>query len=74
MPKPRVRWFKNYTDITYSLLKGFIETASDYSRLQIDGVRFEETGDYTIKVDNDIGKAEAKFTVKVLDVPSQPEK
>ncbi len=73
MPKPRVRWFKNYTEITHSLSRGFIETASDYSRLQIDGVRFEETGEYTIKVENDIGKSEAKFSVKILNVPSQPE-
>ena len=73
MPKPRVRWYKNYTEITHSLSRGFIETASDYSRLQIDGVRFEETGDYTIKAENDIGRSEAKFSVRVLDVASQPE-
>ena len=36
-------------------------------------MRRNEGGDYSIKAENEVGQAEAKFNVRILDVPMPPE-
>lgn len=76
MPRPSIKWYKDFTEI-YPVNKGSratVDNSEEYSKLFIDKIKLKESGEYICRAENDIGRTEAKFTVKVLDVPSPPEK
>jgi len=74
-PKPSVKWFKERQEIfeddessRVTLSHGeFIE------RLDLEMIRRDEGGKYTVKAENEVGTAELTFIVKVLDVPMPPQ-
>lgn len=72
-----VKWFKDYTEI-YPMNKGSsrakIESNETFTKIFIEKIRLDESGDYCCRVENEIGKSEAKFTVKCLDVPQPPDR
>jgi len=74
-PKPNVKWYKEKDEI---IKNGHgsraVPSVGEYiSRLDLEHIQRNEGGKYVCTAENEVGKAEASFTVKVLDVPMPPE-
>lgn len=73
-PTPISKWYKGNKEINNSNQSRILIDCSDnIARLYIERIKRNEGGEYTLKVDNEVGKTEAKFVVKVVDVPDKPE-
>lgn len=74
-PKPNVKWYKENIEILpKSSHSRAIASYGEYiARVDLEQIKRDEGGLYKIKVENEVGKAEAQFLVKVLDIPMPPE-
>jgi len=74
-PKPAVKWYKEKDEIIKNgKASRAVPSVGEYiSRLDLDHIQRNEGGKYWVTAENEVGKAEAHFTVKVLDVPMPPE-
>ena len=70
-PTPRVKWLCGETEV-YAGDGVTIEGDGTFSRLTIKGARGTHSGKYTIVAENKVGKAEAEFNCKIIDVPTVP--
>ena len=74
-PKPDVKWFKDKAEIVPG---GEVSRAiTDYGELlatvHIGKIKRNEGGEFTIVAENEVGRAESTFVVRVIDVPLPPE-
>ena len=66
-PRPDIKWFRNNEPLTET--RAFFEYGEQLATLQMTKVKRDEGGEYKIIAENEVGKSEATFTVRVLDVP-----
>ncbi|KAL7882190.1 hypothetical protein AOLI_G00090390, partial [Acnodon oligacanthus] len=69
VPVPSVTWNKEEVDLKS---KATIETTGTYTSLTIEKATRNDSGQYTVTLDNGIGTASLPMVVKVLDSPGPP--
>lgn len=72
-PKPNIKWFYNNNDFINQVGRTNFEYGEKIASLYIKKIKRNEEGEYKIIAENEAGKAESLFFVKVLDVPNPPE-
>ncbi|CAH1789051.1 unnamed protein product [Owenia fusiformis] len=70
-PRPTVTWLKNRTTLQSDDLVN-IETMRETSSLTVKKAAQEDSGQYTVKVQNSLGEDSADVSVTVEDVPEPP--
>ncbi|XP_076316761.1 protein Obscurin-like isoform X4 [Tachypleus tridentatus] len=68
-PKPKIKWFKDDTEIEAGQRFRFLYDDDENYSLVIKNVRKEDGGSYSAKVTNDLGEAEASCTLTVTAHP-----
>ena len=68
-PKPVVAWLREGQEIA----RGKAEFGEKFAYFSVARASRSEGGVYTLSAETEVGRAEASFTVKVLDVPLPPE-
>ena len=73
-PKPNVTWFKERDEIKVDgvLSRARLEFGEKFGNLNVKKIERNEGGNYTCVAENEVGKAETTFKVKVLSVPLAP--
>ena len=72
-PKPDVKWLKDKQDILKSSPRASTDFGELFATISLKKIKRDEGGQFTIIAENEVGKAEATFVIKVLDVPLPPE-
>ena len=75
LPKPEVKWYKDKKEIVLGgdASRAITEFGETVATLHIGKIKRTEGGEFTITAENEVGKAEANFIIRVLDVPMPPE-
>jgi hypothetical protein len=75
-PKPEVKWFKEKNEIIFGgdVSRALTDFGEQFATLTLSKIKRNEGGEYSISAENEVGKVEANFVVRVLDVPMPPEK
>uniref|UniRef100_A0A3B3QDV2 Titin n=1 Tax=Paramormyrops kingsleyae TaxID=1676925 RepID=A0A3B3QDV2_9TELE len=68
-PSPDIGWSKDEAELSDKVL---IEKGLNYTQLSIDGCDRNDTGKYTLKLENKSGSVSEFVSVKVLDTPGPP--
>lgn len=68
-PVPRVTWDKADVDLR---VRGMINTSSSVTSLTVEGATRDDSGKYTVKLQNAAGSASLTLSVRVLDSPGPP--
>ncbi|KAJ8374042.1 hypothetical protein SKAU_G00046220 [Synaphobranchus kaupii] len=72
-PAPRVVWMKGERVIMDSGSRVRAETFSDCTSLTIDVTEREDSGNYSIVLQNEAGEDKGTIKIKVVDIPDPPE-
>jgi titin len=75
-PKPEVKWSKDKLEIvpgSGEVSRAFIDNGELYCSISIKKIKRNEGGVFGVVAENEVGKADASFTVRVIDVPMPPE-
>ena len=75
LPKPDCTWFKDRVNVTLGgeISRAITEHGEQYANFNLNKIKRTEGGEYSIRAINEVGQAEAKFNVRVLDVPMPPD-
>lgn len=68
-PVPSVTWDKADVDLR---VRGLINTSSSVTSLTVEGATRDDSGKYTVKLQNTAGSASLTLNVRVLDSPGPP--
>lgn len=71
-PRPTVTWFKESEEMK-SAGRVKAEFGEKFANFNVKKIERNEGGSYRVIAENEVGKAEETFKVKVLDVPMPPE-
>lgn len=73
-PRPDVKWYKDKQEIIPGgdVSRALLEHGEQYATLHLNKTKRSEGGEYTVIAENEVGKTEANFTIRVLDVPTPP--
>lgn len=74
-PRPVVTWFREGEEIRPdgAVSRGKAEFGEKFAYFNLKKIKRGEGGNYSVTAENEVGKADAAFVVKVLDVPLPPE-
>ena len=72
-PKPDVKWLKDKQPVTPDVSRAITDFGELFAMLTLKKIKREEGGSYTIIAENEVGRSEANFVIRVLDVPMPPE-
>lgn len=74
-PKPEVKWYKEGQEIIPGggVSRAIMDYGEVYANLNVNKIKRTEGGNYKIVAENEVGKAEANFVIRVIDVPMPPE-
>jgi titin len=72
-PKPDVKWYKDKQEVTSQVSRANTDFGELFATLTLKKIKRDEGGAYTIIAENEVGRDEANFVIRVLDVPMPPE-
>lgn len=74
-PRPDVKWYKDKQEIVPGgeVSRALLEHGEHVATMHIGKIKRNEGGEFTVTAENEAGKAEANFLIRVLDVPMPPE-
>lgn len=74
-PKPDVKWYKEGAEIVPGgeVSRAITDYGEMYATINLNKIKRNEGGNYKVVAENEVGRAEVNFVVRVLDVPMPPE-
>ncbi len=72
-PRPNIKWYHDREELKPEESRAIIDYGEQFATIRLNKIKRNESGEYKITAENEVGKCEASFFVKVLDVPMPPQ-
>jgi titin len=72
-PRPIIKWYHKNHELNSEESRGNFKYGENFATIHLNKIKRNEGGEYKLIAENKVGKSEAIFIVKVLDIPLPPE-